>query len=154
MTKLPLSLVAAATLALSASAQQGVPSSWNAQRLSAATYLILDPEIQGNPNLITGEQRAGVLRAMRKDSGDAIKRRYPKATITTDASAPNVIRVSPALVAPSALLPWSKLTARLTFALPEGPKVVMNEQHTLLTVWQHQADAANFVFDRLAQKLP
>ncbi|MFC4427517.1 hypothetical protein [Deinococcus navajonensis] len=150
----PSLTILALTVAVSASAQQNVPASWNAQRLSAATYVILDPEIQGNPNLITGEQRAGVLRAMRKDSGDAIKRRYPNATITTDASAPNVIRVSPVLVAPAALLPWSKLTARLTFALPEGSRVVMNEQHTLLTVWQHQTDAANFVFDRLAQKLP
>ncbi|MFD1730110.1 hypothetical protein ACFSC4_01735 [Deinococcus malanensis] len=107
-------------VALSASAQQGTPPSWNAQRLSSATYLILDPEIRGNPNLISGDQRQGVLKAMRKDSGDAIKRRYPKATITTDPKAAGVIRVSPELVAPGALLPWGKLTARLTFALPEG----------------------------------
>lgn len=156
LTKSPLAFLAAVTLgvALTAGAQQGLPVNWTAQRLSTATYVILAPEIRGNPNLISPEQRAGVLRAMRKDSGDAIKRHYPGATITTDTSAQNVIRVSPALVAPGVLLPWAKLTARLTFALPEGSRVVVNEQHALLTVWQHQTDAANFVFDRLAQQLP
>lgn len=123
-------------------------------RLAQATYVIQAPEIRGNPNLLNGEQRETILRAMKTDSGAAIKRRYPQATIATDGAAPNAIRVTPILITPGALLPWLSMGAQLQLDFPEGRRVILSESHSVLTVYQHQADAANFVFDSLSKKLP
>lgn len=116
---------------------------WSAPTLAAATYVILEPRIEGNPNLVTGEQRAGILAAMKRDSAGAIKRHYPKATIVDDPQTPGAIKVTPVLVTPAALLPWAKLTASLHFDLG-GQRVTLNDEFGLLTLWQQQADAANY----------
>lgn len=136
-----------------AAAQTPVPANWTNARLSTATYVILDPQMLG-PSLLGGGDQTSVLDAMRRDSGNALKRRYPGAAISEDAGNPQAIRVTPVLVTPSALLPWLKLTARLEFALPEGNRVIVGQDFGLLTVWQHQSEAANFVYDQLAQRLP
>ncbi|WP_081909036.1 hypothetical protein [Deinococcus sp. YIM 77859] len=128
--------------------------SWSAAVLARATYVILPPRIEGNVNLVTGEQRTAILEAMRRDSARAIKRRYPQATIATDPQTPDAVKVTPVLTAPQALVPWAKLTAHLYFDLGDGQRVAVNDQFGLLTLWQQQADAANYVYDRLAQKLP
>lgn len=146
-------------LAALGAASAGVPaappsSSWSAGALGGATYVILDPRIEGNPNLLNPEQRAGILGAMRRDSGSAIKRRYPGATVVTDAGTPGAIRVTPVLVAPGALVPWAKLGARLDFDLPGGERVSLNDSFGLLTLWQQQAQAANYVYNQLVQRLP
>ena len=133
--------------------QPPVPT-WTASTLSSAKYVILAPRIEGNPNLVSGEQRAGILAAMKRDSAGAIKRRYPNATIVTDAEVPGVVRVTPVLVAPNALLPWAKLTARLHFDLGGGKQVTLDDQFGLLTLWQQQADAANYLYNELVKKLP
>lgn len=143
--------------ALAFPAQAGAPSAastWSAAVLANAKYVILAPRIEGNPNLVTGEQRAAILDAMKRDSAGAIKRRYPNATIVTDPQTPDAVKVTPVLTAPKALVPWAKLTAHLYFDLGEGQRVAVNDQFGLLTLWQHQGDAANYVYDRLAGKLP
>ncbi|OLV17935.1 hypothetical protein [Deinococcus marmoris] len=130
-----------------------LPAAWTGARLATATYVILDPQMVG-PNLLGGSDQASVLDAMRRDSGNALKRRYPGATISTDATNAGAIRVTPVLNTPSALLPWLKLTARLDLTLPEGDRVSVGQEFTLWDVYQHRAEAANFVYDQLAQRLP
>ncbi|WP_240741641.1 hypothetical protein [Deinococcus sp. KSM4-11] len=147
------SLTLLGTLAL-AQADQPLPAGWTHDRLAVATYVILDPQIQGNSALIDPSQQQGVLKAMRKDSGDALKRHYPQAVLVTGTPGPDAIRVTPVLNAPAALVPWSKLGASLTFDLPEGARVTMVENFGLFTLWQHGAEAANYAFDQVAQRLP
>ncbi|WP_102125011.1 hypothetical protein [Deinococcus planocerae] len=141
-----------AALAGTAPAQPG--PAWNAARLSTATYVILDPRIEGNPNVLNPEQRAGILGAMRRDTGGAIKRRYPGATVAADPATPGAVRVTPVLVAPGALVPWAKLSARLDFDLPGGERVSLNDSFGLLVLWQYQAEAANYVYGELVKRLP
>ncbi|GMA15021.1 hypothetical protein E5F05_11975 [Deinococcus metallilatus] len=129
-------------------------NAWSAAALAGAKYVILDPRIEGNPNIVNDEQRAGILTAMKRDSAGAIKRHYPNATIVTDAQTPGVVKVTPVLVTPNALLPWAKLTARLDFDLGSGQRVILNDQFGLLTLWQYQAEAANYLYGELVKKLP
>ncbi|MBB6017486.1 hypothetical protein [Deinococcus radiopugnans] len=143
-------------LVLSAHAQTPaapLPTDWSSARLSSATYVILDPQLVG-PNLLGGSDQTSVLAAMRRDAGGALKRRYPGATISRDAASPQAIRVTPVLQTPGALLPWLKLTARLDFALPGGERVSVGQEFSLWSVYQHQSEAANFVYDQLALRLP
>lgn len=150
----PAALPGAGAAAPAAPAASAAADLMTRARLAQATYVIQAPEIRGNPNLLNGEQRETILRAMKTDSGAAIKRRYPQATVTTDETAPNAIRVTPILITPGALLPWLSMGAQLQLDFPEGRRVILSESHSVLTVYQHQADAANFVFDSLSKKLP
>lgn len=131
-----------------------VPGGWTHQVLAQATYVILPPQIRGNQALISPEQRVGVLRAMRKDSGDALRRRYPGGRITQDETSPGAIRVTPILTSPAALAPWAKLTVSLSFDLPAGGVVVMNQPFGLMTLWKQGPNAANYAFDQIARRLP
>lgn len=127
----------------------------NRERLQSATYVILPPVVQGNTNLVSGDQLKEVLAAMSRDSAGALKRRYPNAQFTEDMNAPNVIRVTPLMVAPSALVPWATLRSQLTLQdSVTGQQLVSKGSYGLLTVYNHRADAANFVFDQLTQQLP
>ncbi|CAM3673493.1 hypothetical protein [Deinococcus frigens] len=146
-------LLAAQAQTSAQTAATALPAPWTTARLATATYVILDPQMTG-PSLIGGSDQSSVLAAMRRDSGGALKRRYPGATISADAANPQAIRVTPVLKTPSALLPWLKLTARLDFALPEGERISVGQDFTLWDVYQHRAEAANFVYDQLAQRLP
>ncbi|WP_415789441.1 hypothetical protein [Deinococcus saxicola] len=148
-----LSLATALLLTAQAQPSAALPAAWTGARLATATYVILDPQMVG-PNLLGGSDQTSVLDAMRRDSGNALKRRYPGATISTDAATAGAIRVIPVLNTPSALLPWLKLTARLDLTLPEGGKVSLAQEFTLWDVYQHRAEAANFVYDQLALRLP
>ncbi|WP_264774585.1 hypothetical protein [Deinococcus aetherius] len=154
LTFLALGTLTGLTAALAGAAPTPPASAWNARTLGTATYVILDPRIEGNPNILNPEQRAGILGAMQRDSGSAIKRRYPGATVAADSGTPGAIRVTPVLVAPGALVPWAKLNARLDFDLPGGERVSLNETFGLLTLWQYQAEAANYVYGELAKRLP
>lgn len=159
MHRIPAASLLAALLGASLSARAATtPASpsptWTATTLATARYVILDPRIEGNPNLLNSEQRVGILAAMRRDSAGAIKRRYPRATIVADAGTPGVIRVTPVLVTPNALVPWAKLTARLQFDLGGGQLVTLDDQFGLLTLWQQQGQAANYTYDRLVQRMP
>lgn len=149
---LPAALLVAAGLQMGGA--QSVPVNWNGSSLSSATYVILDPQIQGNPNAVSAQQRQGVLEAMKRDSAGAIKRRYPNAVIATDPSTPGAVQVRPVLVTPSVLAPWNKLTAQLEFRLPAGNNVILKQDFGVLTLWQKQAEAANYMYDVLAQRLP
>ncbi|WP_027461301.1 hypothetical protein [Deinococcus murrayi] len=154
MHKLSLLALTALLAAPLAPARAQAATAWSAQSLATARFVILPPQIQGNPNLISAEQQAALLAAMSRDSAGALKRRYPGASIVADARAPGVIKVSPVLVAPNALVPWAKLTARLDFELPEGQRVTVQDHFGLLTLWQQQHEAANFVYDQLVRRLP
>ncbi|MBZ9751393.1 hypothetical protein K7W42_11015 [Deinococcus sp. HMF7604] len=149
-TLLPLT----AALGLTAAFAQGAPTNWTGARLAAATYVILDPVIEGNQNLVSAEQRASILAAMKRDSGGAIKRRYPRATITDNAAAPGAIQVRPVFVAPRSLVPWNKLGARLEFRVPEGQNVVLNESFGISVLLRYRAEFVNYMYDQLAQRLP
>ena len=140
--------------ALAAAQTPALPAGWSNAALAGATYVILDPRIEGNPGLLNAEQQAGILKAMRTDSAGAIARHYPNARFVTDAATPGVVKVSPVLVTPSALVPWAKLSARMDLQLPDGNTVSLNESFGMLTLWQQGAQAANYAYDRLAQRLP
>lgn len=149
---LPAALLLAAGLQVGGA--QSVPVNWNGSSLSSATYVILDPQIQGNPNAVSAQQRQGVLEAMKRDSAGAIKRRYPNAVIATDSATPGAVQVRPVLVTPSVLAPWNKLTAQLEFRMPAGNNVILKQDFGVLTLWQKQSEAANYMYDVLAQRLP
>lgn len=155
---LPLARPALAAAPQSAPAQaapQSTAAQWKAEGLSTATYVILAPEIQGNTNLVSGEQLQSVLKAMKTDSGGAIKRRYSGATIVADPNTPGAIKVTPVLFAPASLLPWATLNVQLLLDFPGGGRVVLNgDRLSVLTVYGHGGDAANFLFDGVASKLP
>ncbi|GAA3999663.1 hypothetical protein GCM10022631_08220 [Deinococcus rubellus] len=124
------------------------------ERLQAATYVILPPVVQGNASLIGSSDMQSVLGAMARDSQGAIHRRYPGAHFTDDANAPGVIRVTPQMLAPSALVPWANIGASWVFQAQGAPDLVLQQNFSLWTVYLHRAEAANFVFDQLAQRLP
>ncbi|WP_161881607.1 hypothetical protein [Deinococcus alpinitundrae] len=124
------------------------------ERLQTATYIILPPVVQGNASLIGGSDMQSVLGAMSRDSQGALHRRYPGAHFTTDASMPGVVRVTPQMQAPSALVPWANIGARWVFQAQGAPDLVLQQNFSLWTVYLHRAEAANFVFDQLAQRLP
>ena len=150
-----LTLTALAALSAPAFAQTpAVPAAWNAAALSSATYVILDPKIEGNANLISGDQQAGVLAAMKRDSAGAIVRHYPNAKIASDLNTPNAIKVTPIISAPSSLVPWAKMSAKMNLQLPDGNQVSLVEDFSVLMLWQQQSNAANFAFDQLAKKMP
>ncbi|GAA5512033.1 hypothetical protein Dcar01_00747 [Deinococcus carri] len=150
-----LPALAQATPAQTTPAQNAqLGAAWSAPTLANATYVILDPRIEGNPNIISGDQRTGILAAMKRDSAGAIKRHYPNAIIADNPQTPGAIKVTPVLQTPNALVPWAKLTAALHFDLASGQRVTLNDQFGLLTLWQHQAEAANFLYDQLAKRLP
>lgn len=151
-TLLPAALLLA--VGLQAGSAQSVPVNWNGTSLSSATYVILAPQIQGNPGAVNAQQRQGVLEAMKRDSAGAIKRRYPNAVIATDPATPGAVQVRPVLVTPSVLAPWNKLTAQLEFRMPAGNNVILKQDFGVLTLWQKQAEAANYMYDVLAQRLP
>ncbi len=124
------------------------------ERLQTATYVILPPVVQGNASLIGGSDMQAVLGAMSRDSQGALHRRYPGAHFTTDANMPGVVRVTPQMQAPSALVPWANIGARWVFQAQGAPDLVLQQNFSLWTVYLHRAEAANFVFDQLAQRLP
>lgn len=152
LTLLPAALLL--TAGLQGASAQTTPANWTSATLASATFVILDPQIQGNPNAVSAQQRQGVLEAMKRDSAGAIKRRYPNAVIATDPAAPGAVQVKPVLVTPSVLAPWTKLTAQLEFRMPAGNNVILKQDFGVLTLWQKQAEAANYMYDVLAQRLP
>ncbi len=150
-----LALTAALVPTAFAAAQApALPAGWTNAALAGATYVILDPRIEGNPGLLSAEQQAGILKAMRTDSAGAISRHYPNAKFVTDPATPGAVKVSPVLVTPGALVPWAKLSARLDLQLADGSPVSLNESFGLLTLWQQGPQAANYAYDRIAQRLP
>ena len=56
--------------------------------------------------------------------------------------------------APGALVPWANIGARWVFQAQGAPDLVLQQNFSLWTVYLHRAEAANFVFDQLAQRLP
>jgi hypothetical protein len=142
-----------ALLLSGAAAAQPATGAWNAQRLSNATYVILDPVIEGNQNLVSAEQRQSILAAMRRDSGGALKRRYPQATITATPSA-NAIQVRPVFVAPNALVPWNKLGARMEFQAPGGQRMTVSDTFGISVLLRYRAEFVNYMYDQLATRLP
>lgn len=133
----------------------GAPAAaeWNNPALSSASYAISEPVWEGSTSLVSAEQRAGIVTALRHDSEGALKRRYPQAKFVP-AGTPGAIKVTPAIVAPTALVPWAKMTVRLDLDLPSGNRASLSENFGLLTLWQQGAEAANYAFDQLAQRLP
>ncbi|MFC6591002.1 hypothetical protein ACFP81_02470 [Deinococcus lacus] len=147
MKRLTLAALALSTVSASALAQAPA-ASWAAN----ATYVIMTPRIEGNTNLVSGGDLQTVLAAMQRDSAGAIKRRFPAATISETAG-PNVVKVTPTLVAPSALVPWAKVSARLDFDLPSGQRVSVSDTYSVIALYEHRADAANFLFDQLMKRV-
>ncbi|WP_261663732.1 hypothetical protein [Deinococcus sp. Marseille-Q6407] len=151
--KKTLSAVALATLTvLPAAHAQG--SSWGNINPATATYVILNPQVNGNRSLVSAGDYQTVVKALANDSAGALKRRYPGATITTNANTPGAIQVTPVLNAPGALLPWAKFSAAMNLKLPSGRSVNVAQNFGVLEVYNHRADAANYIFDQLAKQLP
>lgn len=149
----PKLLVSALALGSIASAQPSLPASWNST-LSSGTYVILAPQLTDSANVLSADQKKGILDALSRDSQGAIARRYPNAKFVTDPATPNVIKVTPSLTAPTALVPWGKVGTRLDVQLPDGNTVALVDSFSVMTLWQQSWNAANYAFDRLAKQMP
>ena len=148
-------LLAATALGLAAAASaQALSSDWDNVNPATATYVILAPRVNGNRSLVSAGDYNTVLRALVNDSAGAIKRRYPNATIGTDAKAAGAVLVTPVLNAPSALVPWAKLSVAMNLRLPSGQTLNLSRGFGVLEVYNHRADAANYMFDELTKQLP
>ena len=134
---------------------QSVPGSalWTQATLQAATYVVLPATLEGNAKLLNADQQKIILDAMQRDSQNALHRKYPAASFAGDPNLPGVIVVHPVWTVPASLLPWNSFQARLELN-QGGNRAVVADSFGVLDVWQHQADAANYVFDRVAKKLP
>ncbi len=129
------------------------PAAWTNADLQAATYVVLAPSLEGNPGALSADQQKSVLVAMQHDLQGAILRKYPTAKFVTDASTPGAISLRPVLTVPGSLLPWNSFQARVELS-QNGGNAVIKDNFGVLEVYQHQADAANYLFDRLVSKLP
>ncbi|WP_407569765.1 hypothetical protein [Deinococcus altitudinis] len=129
------------------------PATWTNADLQAATYVVLAPSLEGNPGALSADQQKSVLVAMQHDLQGAVLRKYPTAKFVTDASTPGVITLRPVLTVPGSLLPWNSFQARVELS-QNGGNAVVQDNFGVLEVYQHQADAANYLFDRLVGKLP
>ncbi|MGY2895149.1 hypothetical protein [Deinococcus sp. UYEF24] len=129
------------------------PSAWTNASLNAATYVVLAPSLEGNPGALSADQQKSVLVAMQHDLQGAVLRKYPTAKFVTDASTPGAITLRPVLTVPGSLLPWNSFQARVELS-QNGGNAVVQDNFGVLEVYQHQADAANYLFDRLISKLP
>ena len=126
---------------------------WTRAGLQAATYVVLAPSLEGNPAALSADQQKSVLSAMQRDLQGAMLRKYPAAKFVTDVSTPGAISLRPVLVVPASLLPWNSFQARVELSRSGGSAVV-KDNFGVLEVYNHQSDAANYLFDRLASKLP
>ncbi|SEJ68437.1 hypothetical protein SAMN04488058_11445 [Deinococcus reticulitermitis] len=129
------------------------PVGWTNAALATASYALHEPVWEGGTGLVSEEQRQGILRAMKNDSGQAITRRYPAVRWVAPGT-PGAVKVTPVIVAPGALLPWATLGVRLDLELPTGSRVSLRENFSLLTLWQQGPQAANYAYDQLARQLP
>ncbi len=115
----------------------------------------MPPQVQGNTNIVSADQLKEIVAAMSRDSINALKRRYPAAQVSQDVNAANVVRVTPVMVAPNALVPWASVQGQLILQdSVTGQQLVSRGSYGLLDVYNHRADAANYVFDQLVQQLP
>lgn len=124
---------------------------WTQASLQAATYVVLPPTLDGNLGLLSPDQQASVLAAMGRDLQGAMMRKYPAAHFVTDAATPGVIALHPVLTVPGSF--FGSFQAKLELS-QKGSNAVVQSTFGVLEVYAHQADAANYVFDRLAVKLP
>ena len=115
--------------------------------------MVLAPSLEGTPSALSPDQQKSVLSAMQRDLQGAMLRRYPGAKFVTDASMPGVISLRPVLVVPASLLPWNSFQARVELNR-SGSSAVIRDNFGVLEVYGHQSDAANYLFDKLANKLP
>ena len=126
---------------------------WTRAGLQDATYVVLAPSLEGNPAALSADQQKSVLSAMQRDLQGAMRRRYPGAKFVTDAGTPGVISLRPVLVVPASLLPWNHFQARVELSQSAG-RAVITDNFGVLEVYNHQSDAANYLFDQLVKKLP
>ena len=124
---------------------------WSQASLQAATYVVLSPTLDGNLGLLSPDQQQSVLAAMGRDLQGAMMRKYPAAHFVTDAATPGVIALHPVLTVPGSF--FGSFQAKLELS-QKGSNAVVQSTFGVLEVYAHQADAANYVFDRLAVKLP
>ncbi len=124
---------------------------WTQASLKAATYVVLPPTLDGNLGLLSPDQQTSVLAAMGRDLQGAMLRKYPAARFVTDAATPGVIALHPVLTVPGSF--FGSFQAKLELS-QKGSNAVVQSTFGVLEVYAHQADAANYVFDRLAVKLP
>ncbi|UQN06404.1 hypothetical protein [Deinococcus sp. QL22] len=147
-------LLAALTLGTASAVTPVSAPTWSNTGLSSATYVILEPRVEGNINLVGADQRKSILEAMKRDSAGAISRRYPAAKIATDAATPGAIRVTPTFIAPRSLVPWAKLGGRLDFELPNGQKMSAREDFGISILLQKRSEFVNYMYDTVAKQLP
>ena len=124
---------------------------WTHTSLQAATYVVLPPTLNGNLGLLSPDQQKSVLAAMGRDLQGAMLRKYPAAHFVTDVATPGVIALHPVLTVPGSF--FGSFQAKLELSR-SGSNAVVQSTFGVLEVYAHQADAANYVFDRLAVKLP
>lgn len=124
---------------------------WTQVSLQAATYVVLPPTLDGNLGLLSPDQQKSVLAAMGRDLQGAMLRKYPAAHFVTDVATPGVIALHPVLTVPGSF--FGSFQAKLELSR-SGSSAVVQSTFGVLEVYAHQADAANYVFDRLAVKLP
>lgn len=133
-----------------------VRSLWNNTKLSAANYLVTKAQVYGSPSTVSSQEVQTILKAMQNDAAAAIKRRYPQATVVgaTANVANDVVKLTPVLIVPNGLWPWSSVEVRMLFLLQNGQRVNLTKHFGVLELWNKSYDAANYAFDQMTQQLP
>lgn len=143
----------AAVAATPAPASVLQPGAWTNASLNAATFVVLAASMDGEPDTFSADQQRILLTAMQHDLQGAVTRKYPAAKFVTDPNTPGAIVMHPVLTVPVALVPWNSFQARVEIR-QNGGNAVLKDTFGVLELYQHQADAANYVFDKLVAKLP
>lgn len=142
---------AAAVSAPAASTIQ--PAAWTNADLKFATYVVLAASMDGEPDTFSADQQRLLLTAMQHDLQGALMRRYPAAIFVTDPSTPGAIVMRPVLTVPVALVASNSFQARVEIH-QNGGNAVLKDTFSMLELYLHQENAANYIFDKLIAKLP
>lgn len=125
----------------------------SASVLDAPSFAVQPGRIEGNAGLIGAADQETVLRALVNDFSTELKAIRPSAGLTTAAPSENDVAVTPILIAPDALLPWSKVSAALEFRHPDGRTERFVRSYGLLEVYNHRDKAANYLFAGLLDEM-
>lgn len=115
---------------------------------------MLEPQIEGNQQIVDQKDLPAILKALKGDSQKAIQKRYPKAKFVLDDKQPNLIKVTPVLAVPDMLLPWSQLKVKLNFQLASGHRARVEQVLNVMRLADQGPEAANYAFQKVVSKLP
>jgi hypothetical protein len=126
---------------------------WGQTDLQAATYVLLAPGIDGDVKRLNPDEQKMVIGIMQQGLQAAVQKKYPAARFVSDPATPGVIALHPVLTVPQNLSFSSQFQARVELS-QGGQNAVVQDTFSVLELYFHQKSAGDFVFGRLANKLP